>query len=1073
MAYQKYLSGMGESNIGRMATQTVAKQTIFIGLVLLMVLALSHSTAIGGVDGDGNLDAVFAKPNLTLQVCRGNGLGGFSCTDMSGNVQDHNLDVALGDVNGDGNLDTVFAGVSEKICLGDGLGGFSCTGISEARSPTSGVALGDMNGDGKLDAVFANPNLNHQVCEGNGSGGFSCHDISGERFGLAVALGDVNDDGKLDAVFANPRQNCIGCGPNRVCLGDGLGSFSSCSDIDSSLNVFDSRDVALADMNEDGKLDAIFANSDADFVPGTLSTGARNRVCWGDGSGAFPSCSDVSSDAFRSFGVALGDMNGDGKLDAVFANALGFPIGNTDAFNRLCLRDGTDNFQCQDVSRDSPFGTEGFNSSGVAIGDVNDDGNLDAVFANFLPGRDRVCIGNGQGGFTCSDVAMDVSSSFAVALTPVRYRFVVMADSRSPEEPPVGSPPAEAHNGVVLNTLLTDVKSVDPDFILFGGDLVWGYRSAAEVKAQINGTGNHTGSNAGWKDTVNTTMMDTNYATRKLYPTFGGHEHNTDGTVVWSAFSDVDVFDPIMTGTVHRAGGYFDPTDILECPSGANYGHTVYYFDYRNARYFVLNNDHDPHNPAGGVVGHEIGICQRKWVENTLNTNSKPLNFFIHHEPAYPVQRIVEDHGDAKVASRNAYVKLLGDNNATMIFSGHEHQYTRRTINQNLTPGLTFEGEFPELKTGLAGANPKLWGDPPSYTPRDNIQLEVGQINIDHYAVVDVEDTLTSVVVFAIHRDTGKKTCIDFLPEGGPFPGFPDNSGNGIPDVCDTLNAGFLAGIGADPADIDGDGTPNAQDQDTAAVSVATNGEQLTIDLPETLVLANVNTLLDTSSTLDQENKPDQEFPFGVLTFDVQRINPVPEVTVTLTFSVPVPEESAYFVFDADRRWYTIPIGSNDGDHQITLTLRDGGDGDIDGKVNQTIKHVGAIGTPGPDVLNPLVTFTPIRIDGFSHESTGCLVDEEMFNPFVGTFTFVARLKNQSDMSLVNIQAKVKELTNDNRLQNADIEPTGVGATLTISHDPIGPGEFVDVPFVVCLSEKTRFRFFVDVIGFSKTTENQ
>ena len=62
-------------------------------------------------------------------------------------------------------------------------------------------------------------------------------------------------------------------------------------------------------------------------------------------------------------------------------------------------------------------------------------------------------------------------------------------------------------------------------------------------------------------------------------------------------------------------------------------------------------------------------------------------------------------------------------------------------------------------------------------------------------------------------------------------------------------------------------------------------------------------------------------------------------------------------------------------------------------------------------------------------------------------------------------------LTQDNLLQNADDGPGGVGATLTVpksgdfSDGVLSPGEFVDVPFVICLKQFTQFSFFVNVLG--------
>ena len=61
-------------------------------------------------------------------------------------------------VDGDGHLDVVFANWAQwgRVCVGDGIGGFSCSSVSGALDDSRGVALGDIDGDGDLDAVFAN-----------------------------------------------------------------------------------------------------------------------------------------------------------------------------------------------------------------------------------------------------------------------------------------------------------------------------------------------------------------------------------------------------------------------------------------------------------------------------------------------------------------------------------------------------------------------------------------------------------------------------------------------------------------------------------------------------------------------------------------------------------------------------------------------------------------------------------------------------------------------------------------------------------------------------------------------------
>ena len=68
---------------------------------------------------------------------------------------------------------------------------------------------------------------------------------------------------------------------------------------------------------------------------------------------------------------------------------------------------------------------------------------------------------------------------------------------------------------------------------------------------------------------------------------------------------------------------------------------------------------------------------------------------------------------------------------------------------------------------------------------------------------------------------------------------------------------------------------------------------------------------------------------------------------------------------------------------------------------------------------------------------------------------------------------KVTHLTNGNLLQNADSDRWSQ-ATLTIpaaggfSDGILNPGEFVDVPFIICLKEFQPFDFFVDVFGIER-----
>lgn len=178
---------------------------------------------------------------------------------------------------------------------------------------------------------------------------------------------------------------------NRVCRSDGSGGFSGCSDVSEDEGF--SYKAALGDLDGDGFLDAVFA----------MNLSEPNRVCDGNGAGGFVGCSEVSSDAFDSTGVALGDVNRDGRLDAVFANE-GDP-------SRVCLGDGSGGFvSCATVSNSTGL------ANAVALGDLDGDGQQDAVLAN-ANAPNQACLGDGASGFSdCVEISADTHDTFRLAL---------------------------------------------------------------------------------------------------------------------------------------------------------------------------------------------------------------------------------------------------------------------------------------------------------------------------------------------------------------------------------------------------------------------------------------------------------------------------------------------------------------------------------------------------------------------------------------------------------------------------------------------------------------------------------
>ncbi|MGD1699257.1 FG-GAP-like repeat-containing protein [Dapis sp. BLCC M229] len=178
------------------------------------------------------------------------GSGNFSSTT---NVlgSNNSFSVSLGDVDGDGDIDAVFANYDQanRVYLNDGSGNFSSTTNALGSYASEEVSLGDVDGDGDIDTVFANNNQANRVYLNDGSGNFSSTtNALGSNRSFGVSLGDVDGDGALDAVFANTSNSGRA---NTVYLNgsDTSGSVSGSYIFDSTV-FFDGNFNQLLDAGE-------------------------------------------------------------------------------------------------------------------------------------------------------------------------------------------------------------------------------------------------------------------------------------------------------------------------------------------------------------------------------------------------------------------------------------------------------------------------------------------------------------------------------------------------------------------------------------------------------------------------------------------------------------------------------------------------------------------------------------------------------------------------------------------------------------------------------------------------------
>jgi 3',5'-cyclic AMP phosphodiesterase CpdA len=289
-----------------------------------------------------------------------------------------------------------------------------------------------------------------------------------------------------------------------------------------------------------------------------------------------------------------------------------------------------------------------------------------------------------------------VSSDFTFRTAPrpntnASFKFVVYGDSRGGREADVDYR-LNGVNYIVLNKLSSLALQNGARFILQTGDLIDGatpdredgilqYETHKKAIARVN-------------------------AFIPFYHAVGNHDARTP----FARFGRSGFYDPPLPNSAENLWA-----EMLVLPTNGPQPETehppfrenVYSFDYGNVHFVALNTDyfsvrHDTVQYKHEGFMNRIAGRQREWLIDDLTQASDKIKIVYYHAATFPAGGHKGSALDRYPAERDSLWKIFEAYGVSVVFTGHEHNYSRVRVDRDINPA--FRKTIYQITTGGAGA---------------------------------------------------------------------------------------------------------------------------------------------------------------------------------------------------------------------------------------------------------------------------------------------------------------------------------------------------------------------------------